>query len=202
MVLAGLQAIVRSDRDLEVAGSVSDLSEAHINADAVGADVIVAAKSASGDGELMSRLQSVLPPSSAPLILLSDDRHAVARTTPLPGNVRAILPRDASAHEIIAAIGAVAAGLIVFAHDSWGAPAGPAVDYQRHGAPRDGTLTARELQVLQMLAAGMDNKSIGAKLSISAHTVKFHVTSILGKLDAGSRTEAVAIGIRRGLILL
>jgi DNA-binding NarL/FixJ family response regulator len=63
-------------------------------------------------------------------------------------------------------------------------------------------LTNRERQVLQMLASGLGNKEIAARLVISEHTVKFHVASILGKFAAGSRTEAVSIGIRRGLVLL
>ena len=63
-------------------------------------------------------------------------------------------------------------------------------------------LTARERQVLGMLALGLANKEIASRLSLSEHTVKFHVAAILGKLGAASRTEAVAIGIRQGLILL
>ncbi|MEI9971658.1 MAG: LuxR C-terminal-related transcriptional regulator [Ignavibacteriota bacterium] len=64
------------------------------------------------------------------------------------------------------------------------------------------TLTARELEVLRMMAEGAANKTIAWKLGISDHTVKFHVASILGKLNAASRTEAVTIGVRKGLILL
>jgi len=56
------------------------------------------------------------------------------------------------------------------------------------------------LQVLRDVAQGLANKEIAEHLSISEHTVKFHVASILGKLQAGSRTEAVTQGIRRGLI--
>jgi DNA-binding NarL/FixJ family response regulator len=63
-------------------------------------------------------------------------------------------------------------------------------------------LTPRENEVLQMLASGLGNKEIAAKMEISEHTVKFHVASILGKLGAASRTEAVSLGIRRGLVLL
>jgi two-component system, NarL family, response regulator YdfI len=63
-------------------------------------------------------------------------------------------------------------------------------------------LTPREIKVLQMLANGWANKEIAARLSISEHTVKFHVASIVGKLGAASRTEAVALGIRRGIVLL
>ncbi len=63
-------------------------------------------------------------------------------------------------------------------------------------------LTRREREVLQMLAGGLANKEIAGRLAISEHTVKFHVASILGKLGAGSRTEAVTIGVRRGLIMI
>ena len=61
-------------------------------------------------------------------------------------------------------------------------------------------LTPRETQVLRMLAEGLGNKEIAGQLSISDHTAKFHVASILGKLNAATRTEAVTMGIRRGLI--
>jgi DNA-binding NarL/FixJ family response regulator len=63
-------------------------------------------------------------------------------------------------------------------------------------------LTAREREVLQLLASGLGNKEIATKLTISEHTAKFHVASILGKLGAASRTEAVTLGIRHGLVLL
>jgi DNA-binding NarL/FixJ family response regulator len=65
-----------------------------------------------------------------------------------------------------------------------------------------GPLTAREIEVLRMLADGAANKIIAWQLKISEHTVKFHVAQILAKLNAGTRTEAVTIGIRKGLILV
>ena len=61
-------------------------------------------------------------------------------------------------------------------------------------------ITSRETEVLRMLAEGLANKEIGARLGISEHTVKFHISSILDKLGASTRTEAVTLGIRRGLI--
>jgi NarL family two-component system response regulator LiaR len=63
-------------------------------------------------------------------------------------------------------------------------------------------LTPRELEVLHLLAQGMQNKEIAAELTITERTVKFYVSSILGKLGAGNRTEAVAIAAQRGLISL
>ena len=62
------------------------------------------------------------------------------------------------------------------------------------------SLTARELDVLRLLAEGLPNKSIAARLGISDQTVKFHVASIGGKLGARNRTDAVRLAIRRGVI--
>ena len=69
-------------------------------------------------------------------------------------------------------------------------------------SPPRSALTPREIEVLRMIADGASNKIIAWKLGISDHTVKFHVTSILSKLNAGSRTEAVTLGVRLGLIYL
>jgi DNA-binding NarL/FixJ family response regulator len=63
-------------------------------------------------------------------------------------------------------------------------------------------LTHREQQVLEMMAEGLSNKEVSSRLAISTHTVKFHISSILGKLGAGSRTEAVSIGVRTGRLTI
>ena len=63
-------------------------------------------------------------------------------------------------------------------------------------------LTPREIQVLELLAEGLPNKAIAARLGISDQTVKFHVASIYGKLNAVNRTDAVRRAVRRGLISL
>ena len=67
-------------------------------------------------------------------------------------------------------------------------------------SPED--LTEREQQVLTMMADGLANKEIASQLGISTHTVKFHISSILGKVGASSRTEAVSIGIRSGRVVI
>lgn len=68
--------------------------------------------------------------------------------------------------------------------------------------PFEETLTPREIQVLELLAQGLSNKTIAARLAISDQTVKFHVASICGKLGAVNRTDAVRRAIRRGLVSL
>lgn len=112
----------------------------------------------------------------------------------------AFLAEDAGASELIAAVQAVAHGLIVLdpgiagvAGLRWNG-AGPPLD------PADDLLTPRELEVLRLVANGLPNKTIAHQLDISEHTVKFHVGSILTKLNAASRTEAVTLATRRGLL--
>jgi len=78
------------------------------------------------------------------------------------------------------------------------ATAAPALAPAVEGA----SLTARELAVLRLVSEGLGNKEIAARLGISAHTVKFHVASVLAKLGAHSRTEAVSTGLRTGLLPL
>jgi DNA-binding CsgD family transcriptional regulator len=66
----------------------------------------------------------------------------------------------------------------------------------------DGALTRRELSVLRLVAHGLGNKEIAGELGISTHTVKYHLASLLAKLGVHSRTEAVTIGLRKGLVPL
>ncbi|WGS22047.1 MULTISPECIES: LuxR C-terminal-related transcriptional regulator [unclassified Bradyrhizobium] len=75
-------------------------------------------------------------------------------------------------------------------------------DQDRAGSPGDFELTPRELDVLALLAEGASNKMIAKRLGISVHTAKFHVGSLLDKLDATGRTDAVAHAARRGVINL
>ena len=103
------------------------------------------------------------------------------------------LPPDASPAQVAAALNAVAAGLIVRA------PADEAFRPLTE-APLSELLTPREVEVLQALGEGLSNKQVARRLDISLHTVKFYVEAVFRKLDAHSRAEAVAKGLRRRLI--
>jgi two-component system, NarL family, response regulator YdfI len=119
----------------------------------------------------------------------------------LHSSIRGVLPQTASAAEITAAIEAVAAGLTVL-HPDLMERLLSSLAIAPRPSPIAQPLTPREAEVLEMLAEGLGNKAIAKRLTISEHTVKFHVGSIFSKLNASSRTEAVAIGARQGLILL
>jgi DNA-binding NarL/FixJ family response regulator len=113
--------------------------------------------------------------------------------------VRGILPRDVKGHTLLAAIRSVAEGLIIFdSHFAEELLSAKKVIPEQLAEP----LTPRESQVLQLLGSGLPNKAIASRLAISEQTVKFHVNSILSKLGAQSRTEAVSRGTRLGLIKL
>jgi len=143
--------------------------------------------------------------AGVPIILLVDN-PARRMSQGLPAGVRAVLPRNVTSTEIVAAIEAVAAGLYVFhAADVDSIPnlrTAPGEPAPELGEPLLEPLTPREIEVLQLLSAGLGNKEIAAHLNISEHTAKFHVASIMGKLGAATRTEAVTLGIRHGLVMI
>jgi DNA-binding NarL/FixJ family response regulator len=110
---------------------------------------------------------------------------------------RGVLSREASSERLIAAVRAARSGLVV--HEE-GLSATP---LRREGAePSLEPLTPREMEVLSRMIQGMSNRRIADALGISEHTAKFHVNSILGKLGASTRTEAVVLAVRRGLVML
>jgi DNA-binding NarL/FixJ family response regulator len=132
-----------------------------------------------------------------PVVQLISGSQAGSAIDALRAGARAVLSLDASPAQLAAAIEGVAAGLVVLQPEDLESWAGPA----RHLEISE-PLTARETEVLRMIAEGAANKAIAHRMGISEHTVKFHITSILQKLNASSRTEAVMVGIRQGLVLL
>jgi DNA-binding NarL/FixJ family response regulator len=146
---------------------------------------------------LWSREDLAAPPGRPVPIVLMGESGWTAEL--FRAGVRAILPNGAPPAEIVTSIEAAAAGLAVIEPSELETLLGePAVQQTAGPDP----LTARELEVLRMLADGTANKNIAWQLGISEHTVKFHVAQILAKLNAGTRTEAVTLGIRKGLILV
>jgi len=138
------------------------------------ADSIEAIRGASPDG---------------PVIVLTDRIRARAA---LRAGAAGVLTRSAGAAELRVAIDAMLHGLaVVPAGGLWGAE-----------EEEERRLTARELEVLKLLAEGASNKMIARALGVSVHTAKFHVASILEKLDATGRTDAVAHAVRLGLLML
>lgn len=196
---AGLRAILEGSQGEAIAGE-SSTEDAPGQAALLRPDVVLVDVPA-GDRdelELLSRLISDLPQLG--VIVLSADPAEAAAAEALQAGVRGYLLRDASPDEIAEAVRAVGQGLTVL-HPAV-ASALLAASRPRPPASPDEPLTAREREVLQLMAQGLPSKTIATRLRISEHTVKFHVGSILGKLSAASRTEAVAVAIRRGLIAL
>lgn len=154
--------------------------------------------------------------STPPVLFVADDWSAGPADSGAGARPRewelSFVPRRCSQGELAAALTAVAAGLVVRRRGEWAprfATRSPQVPAGREEMPggdwgsRDGDrLTARERQVLIMIAEGHPNKMIAAELGITSHTVKFHIASIMQKLGAASRTEAVTVGVRRGIIFL
>jgi DNA-binding NarL/FixJ family response regulator len=149
--------------------------------------------------------------SGVAVVLLADHPQPSWIARALRSGVAAILQRDSSPEQITAAVRAAVEELTVLGSETAGALLEPGRIMR--DSPEDGDdlegiepvveeLTRRELEVLQMVAGGLGNREIGAQLGVSEHTIKFHISSILGKLGASSRTEAVTQGIKRGLILL
>jgi DNA-binding NarL/FixJ family response regulator len=193
VLLVGDDPLAREGLAARLAGraDVSVIEQA--GSDEAGADATAAAAilwdlGASGGGEGLARR------GSAPVVALAPTEGAAAEA--LRAGARAVLFRGATADSIAAALVGAAHGLAVLdpaLADGWLRPPedGPA-----------GGLTAREGEVLALLAEGLSNKAIAARLAISEHTAKFHVNAILAKLGAESRAAAIVKAARLGLVVL
>ncbi|MBK7318217.1 response regulator transcription factor [Candidatus Villigracilis affinis] len=187
----GLRELLGRQPDIQIAGEAVDLEGIH----EMETEVLVLA-SVSSARLLESRITS-------PILFLTDDVESVRAV--LGSNVRAwgVLSPDATEDELAAAVRAVGEGLWV------GAPS-LVREMIRFSGRRESLgeeslteqLTAREKEVIQLMAQGLANKQIALSLSISEHTVKFHLSSLYAKLGISSRTEAIKRGIELGLISL
>jgi len=141
-------------------------------------------------------------PDAPAVVMLTDDNQESLVIEALRLGVNAILPTEATTDEITAALVAAAEGLVILRPETIELLLSTAKPVQELSSEGQEPLTPRENEVLSMMAEGLGNKTIAFKLGISEHTVKFHVGSIFGKLGVSSRTEAVAHGIRQGLIMI
>jgi len=144
--------------------------------------------------------------SSTPTVLLNGRTHPLLRKRAAALHIRSVLTLNVTPDQLLAAIQGTVVGLAVTLQP-FGQTEDPYIASNR--ADRIGLagrlaehLTARETMVLRLMALGLGNKEIASRLDISEHTAKFHVSSILAKLGAASRTEAVTIGMTRGLVAI
>lgn len=199
-IRAGLSALLASADDLEVVGGIATLDSSTADTLLREADVVLL-DAASGDA---AEEALILLGGDGPALVLLAPRVVLERAaSAAPRAAWAGLPREATPEKILAAVRAVAAGLVVLDPITSEGVLGRG----RRATTLDATddpddLTTREREVLELVALGLTNKAIAQRLGISDHTVKFHVASILAKLGAESRTEAVHLGARRGLLTL
>jgi NarL family two-component system response regulator YdfI len=190
----GLEGIVRSQAEFQLAGSFGAAASLASFARSTELDVIVIDSDSIRDVLLE-------PTSHAAIVLLTEISDARSISHLLRSGVRAILSRESDPEEVLSAIYAAHDGLVLLstaAAETLVAVYGdPSLEFE---AELTEQITSRETDVLRMLAEGLVNKDIAVRLGISEHTVKFHISSILDKLGASTRTEAVTLGIRRGLI--
>ena len=198
---AGLESIL-NERGVDVvrSASIADFLAGRV----ARADAGVIVMDASGEPlhALLASIGHVELSTESAIVLLANQPTAGRLSEAVRAGVGAILRADAPPGQLMAAIEAVAAGLIVMDRGEIDSVFAASARASRPLVELAESLTPREREVLKMLASGLGNKEIAARMLISEHTVKFHVSSILGKLGASSRTEAVALGIRHGLLLL
>jgi two-component system, NarL family, response regulator YdfI len=198
---AGLQDLLAA-RGVNVVGSSANLESLSERFSEARSDAVLLDVSGEKTPKLLDSLYFSELVLETAVVVLADHPPPGWAAEALRAGVRAILPSDVSPSHVISALQAAAAGLVVLHPSDVETALVPAVPVSQPVAELPEPLTRREREVLQMLASGLGNKEIAARLSISDHTVKFHVASILGKLGASSRTEAVSLGIRHGLVLL
>jgi DNA-binding NarL/FixJ family response regulator len=166
------------------------------------ADLLLADLENPAEADALLRFLEEAPAETASVALVDEPDPGWVRSA-LRASLNAIIARDAARDDILLALQAAEAGLVLLHPTSASgliqeSSLRDAGDNITEGLAEE--LTARESEVLRLVSMGLGNKEVAGRLAISEHTVKFHISSILGKLHAGSRTEAVSLGIRRGLI--
>jgi NarL family two-component system response regulator YdfI len=162
------------------------------------ADVLIADLDGPSAAADFIRLLKDLSGRIGAVVLIDDPEPQWVRAA-LGAGIHAIISHNPDADELQLAVAAAEAGLVLLHPISASNLIARDLRSSLPAAALE-PLTARECQVLRLMSEGLGNKEIAARLEISEHTAKFHISSILGKLGAASRTEAVSTGIRNGLI--
>jgi two-component system, NarL family, response regulator YdfI len=200
---AGLESIIANSSITQLVGSMYGIDALERHLRQFQPDVVVADLE-HADSRWISHAPGLDEEQGAVNVLALIDAPGIGWVTrALRANVKAILNRDAPPEDIVGAIESTYSGLVVLEPDVIETVLGglrlTTADSLKALSQ---ALTEREIQVLQLLAEGVGNKVIATRLNISEHTVKFHISSVLSKMGAASRTEAVTQGIRNGLILI
>ncbi len=199
MLREGLVTVLGTQPDFEVVGEAADGEEVVRLAESLGPDVILLDLEMPGtDGvAALERLRDAGSTARTVVFTAYDTDERILGS--LRAGARGYLLKGASRQEIFGAIRTVHAGGSLLQS----AVTNRLLERIERGGEQDtGNLTPRELEVLALLARGLRNAEIASRLFISERTVKFHVGSILAKLDADNRTEAVTIAAHRGLVRL
>jgi two-component system, NarL family, response regulator YdfI len=200
---SGLEAIVRNNPSFKLVGSLPTIIGFAARIRELQAHVVIA-DLAFDDTQLFSAA-SELERAGIGVVVLIDEPSVGWTARALQAGVRAILPRESSENEIVSAVLAVDRGLVLLDPEvtkELASQTRTVTSTPENTADSLEELTPREIEVLRLMAEGFGNKQIAARLGISDHTVKFHISSILAKLSVSSRTEAVTQGIRMGLIVV
>ncbi|MBD2057536.1 response regulator transcription factor [Oculatella sp. FACHB-28] len=197
---AGLEAMLIHEPTIQVVGRTADLTTLEQFFRSQQIDVVVLEFALLTD----TNLEMLTSQEEVAIALLVSPTEAYSAIALLRSGVRAILPLDITTDEMILTVEAIAAGLVVLHPDVSDILLQelPESNEPVQSEALDAPLTPREVEVLQLLATGLGNKAIARQLNISEHTVKFHISSIFSKLNASSRTEAVTMGMRQGLIFI
>lgn len=189
-VRAGIRLQLEA-RGLEIVGEAADGGEALTMIRQAAPSVVMADLRMPGiDGmQLVELIRDERLDVAVVLLSAVTEAHLVQRALDL--GARGYVSKDAPIETIVAAVNAVAAG---------GRYVDPMLLASMLDTPSE-TLSVRELEVLQQAANGMQNKVIAMELGISEETVKTHLSNVMRKLDSASRTQAVAAGLRRALII-
>jgi two-component system, NarL family, response regulator YdfI len=200
---SGLKDVLRASTSLQIVGVVPDVGQLSQNVEDLQPDVVIAEINGH-DRTLPEEILKLSEEAPMAIVLLVDDANTEKDLDAFRSGIRAVLQRNMSPAAIVAAVEAVGVGLAVLLPEDLNNLLRENTASHRTAVwpPLVEALTPREIEVLGMMVEGWGNKEISKRLGISEHTVKFHVASIMGKLNASSRTEAVTSGIRHGLIML